>query len=120
MRLSITEERLKDDVKSVYIKNFEELQHSIAKSTKTSKKSIRNQKDTGNYVYANKFGNHEIDTDEEEELDELVPDLKLLSPTTKRHIIGIAKKEAIKKLTPMQTYLSLIKGFIGTLILYLP
>lgn len=72
------------------------------------------------YVYSRMFGNVNIDSDEEDDLNELLPELNMYSPNTKRNILAAARTETIKKLTPMQTYTSLIKGFIGTLILYLP
>ena len=88
-------------------------------SRRTSKRNINN-KSVDAYVSKRRYGNNYIDSDDEEELDELVPELNMYSPITKRNIIAVAKKETVKKLTPWQTYTSLIKGFIGTLILYIP
>lgn len=42
------------------------------------------------------------------------------TPNTQRHIIEAKDKSRVKKLSPMQTYFSLLKGFVCTGILYLP
>lgn len=42
------------------------------------------------------------------------------SPSTQRQIIDAAEKNKVHKLSPFQTYFSLLKGFVCTGILYLP
>ena len=42
------------------------------------------------------------------------------TPTTQRRLLAEKETKEIPKLNPMQTYVTLMKGFIGSGILYLP
>lgn len=57
---------------------------------------------------------------DESSADEDDPDLQQKTPMTKRRIKDEKIKKEVKKLGTFGTYLTLIKGFICTSVLYLP
>jgi solute carrier family 36 (proton-coupled amino acid transporter) len=70
------------------------------------------------YIYKKKYGGQNDQSDEEEEkLRETVADK---TPATQRRLINEKEVNEIPKLSPLKTYITLIKGFIGSGILYLP
>lgn len=65
------------------------------------------------------MGNARVE-DSDDEDDQFDPDLANKTPVTKRRIKEEKVKGAVQKLGPCATFLTLIKGFVCTGVLYLP
>lgn len=73
------------------------------------------------YVEKRRFGRlGKANVDDSESDDNMDPDLMNKTPNTKRKAKEELVKSSVKKLGPVSTFLTLIKGFICTGILYLP
>ena len=64
-----------------------------------------------------RLGNAKVDSDDDSDDD---PDLTDKTPGTKRKIIEEKTKKKVKKLGTLATYITLMKGFVCTSVLYLP
>jgi proton-coupled amino acid transporter len=68
------------------------------------------------YAQSHKYGQTALDSDKEDD-----SELPLgASPETKKRVLHDIEKQEVKKLNWMQTYVTLIKGFVCTGIIYLP
>ena len=76
--------------------------------------------DASGYIGKRKYGGAGIDLSDENSDDDKNPALIDKSPNTRRGILEESARKKVKLLNPVATFMTLIKGFICTCVLYLP
>ena len=79
--------------------------------------SFFDKSDPNQYIGKRKYGGNHDDSDESDDDD---PDLMDKTPTTKRRMVDEKSKSVVHKLGPCSTFLTLLKGFVASAVLYLP
>lgn len=72
------------------------------------------------YIEKRRFGGTGVDQSDSDEDQPRDPRLMDMSPNTQRRVKDSKEASTIKKLGPFETYMSLMKGFVCTSIIYLP
>lgn len=76
--------------------------------------------DANQYIEKRRFGGAGQDDSDEDSDDAYDPDLVDKTPNTKRRVKEEKVKKEVHKLSPMESYFTLLKGFVCSSILYLP
>jgi solute carrier family 36 (proton-coupled amino acid transporter) len=82
-------------------------------------KSFRDKKDPNQYIEKRRYGGAGPD-DSDESGDEDDTALMDMTPVTRRKNVEDKAKSVVNKLGPVATYLTLMKGFVASAVLYLP
>ena len=88
---------------------------NLLESSTLTSKSKKYRNDSSYYLGKRRYGGGGVDSSDEDD-----PDLVNKTPNTKRKIVDDKFKSSVAKLGTFATYLTLMKGFICTSILYLP
>ena len=79
----------------------------------------RDKTDPNQYIGKRRYGGNPDDSDEDSD-NENDPDLMDKTPGTKRRLMDEKSKSVVNKLGPCNTFLTLVKGFVASAVLYLP
>lgn len=80
--------------------------------------SFRDKSDPNQYIGKRMYGGAGPDDSDQSEDEDV--DLIDKTPHTKRRMVEDKAKTAVNKLGPAATYLTLLKGFVASAVLYLP